>query len=45
MGLGGGYLASVGAKKVSMDKHDVYLSLGTYSTSPTDLAPLPPARE
>ena len=28
MGLGGGYLASVGAKKVSENKHDVYLSLG-----------------
>lgn len=28
MGLGGGYAASLGANKVSADKHDVFLSMG-----------------
>ena len=27
MGLGGGYIASVGANKVTADKHDVALSM------------------
>jgi hypothetical protein len=31
MGLGGGYAASIGAKQVTEDKHNVWLSMGEWS--------------